>query len=118
MGKPFETNSKRLCPVYEKIKEILVARGWEQKAFHASKVPQGDMCFFKFEGIENVLENKGEEFILFSIGVNIEGLNKASGSTCIVNITMESYNPKNKFVTINHPFENKIMALLEEHIQD
>ena len=117
MGKPFDTDGNRLCPVYVKMKKVLEARGWEQKSFYASKVPQGDVCYFKFEGIEKVQENGGNVGILFSANVNIEGLNKTSGSTCIVNLTLESYNPENKITTINHSSESEIINFLEEQLR-
>ena len=116
MGKPFESNGKRMCPVYEKMKIILEARGWNQKAFHSSKVPQGDMCYFKFDGIEKV-QDKGENVgILFSLDVNIEGLNKSSGNTCMVNMTLESYEPDKRLNPIHHASESKLLSYFEETI--
>ena len=117
MGKPFDTSRNRMCPVYEKMKIILEARGWKQKAFHASKLPQGDMCYFKYDGIEKIQENGGEVGILFSLDVNIEGLNKASGNTCMVNMTLESFEPEKKLDPIHHASEDKLLSYFEETIR-
>ena len=116
MGKPFETSRNKMCPVYEKMRIVLEARGWSQKAFHASKIPQGDMCYFKFDGIEKVKNNGENVGILFSLDVNIEGLNKSSGNTCMVNMTLESYEPDKKLNPIHHASEDKLLSYFEETI--
>ena len=117
LGTPFDSSKSRMCPVYKNMKVILEARGWEQKAFHASKLPQGDMCYFTFDGIEKVQENGGKVGILYSLNANIEGLNKSSGSTCIVNMSIDSYEPKNKLVSINHSSEEEILNILADEIR-
>lgn len=117
MGQPFNTSRNRMCPVYEKMKIVLEARGWNQKAFHASKIPQGDMCYFKYDGIEKVQEEGGDVGILFSLDVNIEGLNKSSGNTCMVNMTLESFEPDKKLNPINHTLENNLLSYFEETIK-
>ena len=117
MGMPFDTSRNRMCPVYEKMKIILEARGWKQKAFHASKVHQGDMCYFKYDGIEKIPDTRGGVGVLFSLDVNIEGLNKTSGDTCMVNMTLESYEPDKKLNPINHVSEDKLLSYFEETLR-
>ena len=117
MGMPFDTSRNRMCPVYEKMKIVLEARGWKQKAFHASKVHQGDMCYFKYDGIEKISDTKGGVGVLFSLDVNIEGLNKTSGDTCMVNMTLESYEPDKKLNPINHVSEDKLLSYFEETLR-
>ena len=112
MGKPFETSGRRMCPIYERMKKTLESWGWTQKKFHSSKVPQGDICYFKFEGQEEIGSGAETKTIIHVLDVNIEGLNKASGNKCTVILSLESFYPEDRLTIVRHESETQLLDSL------
>ena len=106
LGTPFDETRKKMCPVYEKLRAYFISRGWEKKHYHAENVHHGGMCIFRYEGLEKP-ENEDRE-ILYSAEVTIRG----SETTCTVNMSVNSLDPKNRMRSLNHESEAEILDAL------
>ncbi|MBU4071694.1 MAG: hypothetical protein KJ773_05930 [Candidatus Thermoplasmatota archaeon] len=99
LGVPFDESRQKMCPVYKRLRDHLEARGWARKHYHAENVHHGGMCCFKYEGLEPIEPDIDE--ILYTVEVTIRG----TETTCTVNITVDSFDPKNRMKSLNHESE-------------
>lgn len=99
MGIPFDDSREKICPVYKMLRDYLEARGWVKKHYHAENVHNGGMCIFRYEFIGHI-ESENIE-ILYKLEATIRG----TETTCTVNVVIDSYDPKNRFVSLNHDSE-------------
>ena len=108
LGKPFDETRKRMCPVYEKLKNHFESRGWVKKHYHAENVHRGGECYFRYEGVERA--QPGDIEILYKAEVTIRG----TETTCTVNISVGSFDAKNPMRPLNHVSESGLLDDLAE----
>ncbi|MBA3045050.1 MAG: hypothetical protein FP824_02410 [Euryarchaeota archaeon] len=106
LGVPFDESRKKMCPVYKRLRDYLEARGWTRKHYHAENVHNGGMCCFKYERLEPI--DSDIDGILYTVEVTIRG----TETTCIVNITVDSFDPKDRMKSLNHESEAALLDSL------
>ena len=110
LGKPFDDSREIKCPAYEKINELLLSNGWENKIYNSQKTAVGDRCYLKYEVMMPVRFGGKSTDIIYKVEANIEGTDAAHGNKCSLSLIVETFLPENKLATIDHESEREIFA--------
>ena len=100
---PFDMAQKNKCPVFEKTLEFFEKDKWKRTGYHPSKVPNGELCYLKFEKL------KPNGRLLFIAEVNLQEIKSPYGNDCSVNLMINSYEPGNRLKPINDESEKKLV---------
>ncbi len=112
VGVPFNLSRKRMCPIYERLRDYFLEHGWKEIQYTAENVHNGGHAYIKYEGL---IKPEGEdEEILYMVEVTIRG----TETTCKAHLTVDSFKLPNRLITIRHPSEETMLQTLIDIIGD